>query len=215
MPVGKARQLGLRGANSSGLIAQTKDLPMRLLPLIALMALIGCSQPLTNPFKGGMFGGKKPVAAAVQPAASAANGIGVAPIQTQTLAPIAGGQAGTAAPTAPRPATVGGAGKIIPNAAPVAQAPSKPAAEIKPILPPTSPEEAACRAQGGRWGAAGKAVAMTCFQPSKDAGKVCSKQSDCSSQCLARSRTCAPFWPIFGCTDILQKDGSQVKLCLD
>ncbi len=202
---------------------------MRLLPLIALMALIGCNQQLTSAFKGGLFGGKaaqtQPVqtAAPVVAAVPSAQGLGVAPIQTQTLAPMSGAQVGK------KPAIEGGVGKTIPNAVPVAKPVSEvkpttdvkpsPAVEllpeVKPILPPSSPEEAACRKLRGTWGAVGKSGAKTCFHPSKDAGKSCSKQSDCSSQCLARSKTCAPFWPIFGCTEILQKDGSQVKLCLD
>ena len=32
---------------------------------------------------------------------------------------------------------------------------------------------------------------------------------------LARSGTCAPITPMFGCNDILQDDGREVTLCLD
>ena len=79
----------------------------------------------------------------------------------------------------------------------------------------TSPEEASCIAEGGRWGKAGTSSAMACFRPANDAGKTCTAQSDCTTQCLARSGSCAPFWPIFGCTEVIQNDGSVVQLCLE
>ena len=72
-----------------------------------------------------------------------------------------------------------------------------------------------CEKRGGNWGNAGKSNLKTCISRTKDAGKQCRKQSDCSSVCLARSGTCAPVKPLFGCNDILQKDGSRVTLCID
>ena len=115
-------------------------------------------------------------------------------ISTQTLAPIGGGQ-----PISPNPAP--------PIVAPIApqSVPSEPA----------SAHEMACRNSGGIWGKAGRLNAMACFQQTKDGGDSCSKESDCTTQCLARSRTCAPIWPIFGCSEVLQRDGRLVTLCLD
>jgi hypothetical protein len=46
-------------------------------------------------------------------------------------------------------------------------------------------------------------------------GKACTRQSQCEGYCLARSGTCAPITPMFGCNDILQDDGREVTLCLD
>jgi hypothetical protein len=83
------------------------------------------------------------------------------------------------------------------------------------VSAPISPEQAACTQSGGRWGNAGDTGAQTCFRPAADAGKACSVQSDCSTQCLARSRSCAPFWPIFGCTEVVQNNGAVVRLCLE
>ncbi|MDZ7906757.1 MAG: hypothetical protein U5N55_14045 [Cypionkella sp.] len=97
---------------------------------------------------------------------------------------------------------------------PSATTPNATTPSAAPPKEPSSPEEAACIKDNGRWGRAGKSSAMACFYPSKDAGKSCSKESDCTSQCLARSRSCAPFWPIFGCTEVIQNDGAVVKLCL-
>lgn len=78
-----------------------------------------------------------------------------------------------------------------------------------------SKEELACEKQGGNWAKAGKSSGRTCLKPTRDAGKQCRKQGDCTSVCLARSGTCAPVKPLFGCNEILQKDGSRVTLCID
>lgn len=137
------------------------------------------------PLMKGGLWGKSAQVSAEQPAAADIGGA------IKTPAPI-----GQTAPT-----------KVVPRPA----IPAAPNASQVPI----SPEEAACRAKGGQWAKAGKLAAMTCYIPSKDAGKSCTKQSDCSSQCLARSKTCAPIWPIFGCSEVLQNDGALVKLCID
>lgn len=72
-----------------------------------------------------------------------------------------------------------------------------------------------CEKQGGNWDEAGKTGAKACFKRTRDAGKQCRKQSTCESVCLARSGTCAPVKPLFGCNDILQDDGTRVTLCVD
>ena len=81
--------------------------------------------------------------------------------------------------------------------------------------PPTSPEEAACVKKGDLWIHAGRSIAYTCVSITRDSGKQCRKGSECQSSCLARSMTCAPYDPLFGCNDILQDDGSRVTLCID
>lgn len=100
-------------------------------------------------------------------------------------------------------------------AAPEAAAP--PPAEVAPVAPVVqkSAEQITCEKRGGNWGSAGKSSLKTCIKRTRDAGKQCRKQGDCSSVCLARSGTCAPVKPLFGCNEILQKDGSRVTLCLD
>ncbi|MBD3765388.1 MAG: hypothetical protein IE927_11870, partial [Rhodobacterales bacterium] len=62
---------------------------------------------------------------------------------------------------------------------------------------------------------AGASAAMTCVRPTRDAGRACTRQTQCQGYCLARSGTCAPFAPLFGCHDVLQADGRRVTLCLD
>ncbi len=40
-------------------------------------------------------------------------------------------------------------------------------------------------------------------------------RSDCQGECLARSRTCAPIRPLFGCNAVLMDNGAEVNLCID
>lgn len=92
------------------------------------------------------------------------------------------------------------------------------AADAAPIVtrpPPQSPEQIACEKTGGSYARAGAGDARACIRPTRDGGKQCRKESDCEGTCLARSQTCAPITPMFGCNDILQDDGRRVTLCLD
>lgn len=116
----------------------------------------------------------------------------------------------------PRPAS------ILQNAGDAATpAPERPPTE--PALAEVPPEptvqksrqQALCEKTGGSWVNAGETSLKTCVKRTRDAGKQCRKQTDCSSACLARSGTCAPVKPLLGCNEILQKDGSRVMLCLD
>lgn len=103
-----------------------------------------------------------------------------------------------------------------------AEAPTETSAETAPAVepeaeprPPASPEEAACVKKGGLWIHAGKSIAFTCVKITRDSGKQCRRGTDCQGVCLARSKTCAPYDPLFGCNEILQDDGSRVTLCID
>lgn len=80
---------------------------------------------------------------------------------------------------------------------------------------PQSPEEIRCLKSGGLWATAGDTGAKACVRRTRDGGKACSKQTQCEGLCLARSRSCAPITPMFGCNEILQADGREVTLCLD
>lgn len=94
---------------------------------------------------------------------------------------------------------------------------------VKAAAPPAAeeparvlgPEELACVKKGGQWSVAGKAGGMSCVRMMRDAGKSCRKKSDCEGDCLARSNTCAPVAPLFGCNEILQDNGAMVTLCID
>lgn len=80
---------------------------------------------------------------------------------------------------------------------------------------PRSEQEIACVKKGGSWVAAGKSGAKTCVRTTKDTGKQCNRKSQCEGLCLARSGTCAPVVPLFGCNEIFQDNGQRVTLCID
>ncbi|WP_417248076.1 hypothetical protein [Celeribacter sp.] len=75
--------------------------------------------------------------------------------------------------------------------------------------------QAACEARGGEWREAGHAGLLACFTTPRDAGKTCERSTDCETECLARSHSCAPIKPLIGCNDVLDSSGRMVTLCLD
>ena len=95
-----------------------------------------------------------------------------------------------------------------------------PADEVAPPeeAAPEAPKPAAqilCEKSGGQWAVAGESGAFACVKPTRDGGKSCKKEGDCQGMCLARSGTCAPFMPLFGCNEVLEKDGRRVTLCIE
>lgn len=86
-------------------------------------------------------------------------------------------------------------------------------------LPPVGAEavardQALCSARGGIWGPGGKG-GFACLTRTRDAGRQCRADTDCQGYCLARSRTCAPVTPLFGCHEILTASGARATLCVD
>ncbi len=75
--------------------------------------------------------------------------------------------------------------------------------------------EAACLADGGRWGTGGISGAFVCYRDMSDANKPCANAGDCDGHCLARSRSCSPVQPLFGCHDVLNRLGVETTLCLE
>lgn len=75
-------------------------------------------------------------------------------------------------------------------------------------------EKAACEADGGSFRSGGKGV-MVCFRTPRDAGKQCSKAGDCEGDCLARSGTCSPLMPLYGCQEVLTANGARMTQCID
>jgi hypothetical protein len=71
-----------------------------------------------------------------------------------------------------------------------------------------------CERSGGRW--AGKPGAgMLCFRTPPDAGRQCSRASQCTAGCLAKSHTCAPITPLLGCQELLDDQGRVVTQCVN
>lgn len=55
----------------------------------------------------------------------------------------------------------------------------------------------------------------TCAKPTPDAGKACTKASDCSGACLGETMTCSAVTPLFGCNEVVMADGQKAALCVD
>lgn len=105
-----------------------------------------------------------------------------------------------------------------------AAAPAPSATEEAPPLPeaatsepgtPKSEAQVACERRGDLWAKLPDSMAHTCVKRTRDSGKKCSNSTQCEGECLARSGTCAPYQPLFGCNEILQDDGTRMTLCLD
>ena len=200
---------------------------------VALMLCLGTAGATLSACQMSLpFGGEKAAPAAspaqatvtAQPGAITGGAVTATPIGAKPVAaaPAKGGAAippgtikGTPqaapAPAKPDPAKASPA-KADPATSGAAQPEDGAGAEA---APPKSAPQLACEAGGGIWSDAGKAGVKTCVQRTRDAGKSCKRQSDCEGLCLARSRSCAPVAPLFGCNDILQADGRQVTLCID
>lgn len=132
---------------------------------------------------------------------------------------------GDVAATVPAPLDAAGTDTAAPQAAPtVAADPAlsgvmtdpapKPDLAETPVTP-KSELQLACEKKKGRWARVGKGEARACVFQTKDSGKRCERESQCDSVCLARSGTCAPYKPMYGCNEILQDNGMRVTLCLD
>lgn len=181
--------------------------PMRFLSLLFVLILTAC-------VAAGVGKGGKPEGAAQNPIIGGQ-------ITVTTLDAVSPGQAAVLRPKT-KPAVIApDPDAVQPLAADVALLPAaKPGADDAVPSAATAPArmisaaEKTCVRQGGTWGPAGKA-GETCTKLTRDSGKQCDAQSDCEGYCLARSRSCAPFTPMFGCNEILQDNGVQVTLCID
>jgi hypothetical protein len=71
-----------------------------------------------------------------------------------------------------------------------------------------------CEKSGGGWAMAPGKASFVCFRDMRDAGKQCLAESDCEGLCLARSRTCSPIEPFFGCHEVLSSGGVPQSRCL-
>ena len=147
-------------------------------------------------------------------------GPGAGPVEVGEGTSEAGPPAPDRAPK-PRPLREGEVAPVVPAAATEAapEPEPEPAPEPAPepeIVPPPAPsaEQKACERRGGRYGAWGDSGYFVCYTVPRDAGQQCRTSGDCSSVCLARSRTCAPIQPMFGCTEILNEFGGRMTECI-
>jgi hypothetical protein len=84
-----------------------------------------------------------------------------------------------------------------------------------PLPPALRAQEAECARSGGRLVRAGRAGLWTCQRMTRDSGQRCARESDCEGMCLARTNTCAPAVPLFGCHEVLDSFGRRNRLCVD
>lgn len=71
-----------------------------------------------------------------------------------------------------------------------------------------------CEAKGGRWSRA-SGSSYACVYPTSDANNACTSPSQCEGYCLARSGTCAPVKPLFGCHDVVAASGGMQTVCVN
>lgn len=152
----------------------------------------------------------------------AANPVTAGSITTTTLdAPAPATPAETTAPAAAAsPASAPPTPETAPETPPEAatETTTDPAATSEPPEIPAilkSPSQLACEDDGGRWAKAGEGGGMACIFQTRDGGKSCDSKDDCQGECLARSRSCSPIRPLFGCNAVLLDTGAEVTLCLD
>lgn len=129
------------------------------------------------------------------PAAPAVTGAPVVVIPAQPVAP---GTSATAAASTP-------------PGAPATDTAAPPAPGENPLL---AQQRAACAREGGRLQSLPSGL-VTCIRTTRDAGRACTGASDCEGVCLARSGTCAPITPLYGCHEVLLSPGSRVTQCLE
>jgi hypothetical protein len=196
---------------------------MPRLPLLSLILAAGVLSAcqMTSPGTGGGTG------EAVTP-----NAVAGSAIETTALdAPPADAEADAAAPAvaaegnalaAPQGTSPdNGTGTAVdpvaadPEPAPEAELEPVPEAELEPVPEaPKSERQLACERKKGRWEKVGLGELRACVFPTRDGGQSCRKESDCEGVCLARSGTCAPFKPLFGCNEVLQENGARGTLCI-
>jgi hypothetical protein len=72
-----------------------------------------------------------------------------------------------------------------------------------------------CVERGGQFGAGGLTGTFVCYEETDDAKKSCRAASDCDGVCLARSGTCSPIKPLFGCNDVFTNSGLKTTVCIN
>jgi hypothetical protein len=165
----------------------------------ALLVLAGCQLALP---------GRDGPAAAANPITGGS--ITTTTLDTAPTATPAAAQVTTQAPTPPdAEATESQAAATDADEQGTVTAPAATPAVLK------SASQIACEEDGGTWARAGPGGGMACVRQTRDGGKQCNSKDDCSGECLARSRTCAPIQPLFGCNAVLMDNGAEVSLCID
>lgn len=83
-----------------------------------------------------------------------------------------------------------------------------------PDTPLMAQQRRACNREGGQLMPRSGGL-FSCVLATPDAGQACASSSACQGMCLARSGTCSPLTPLFGCHEILNAAGQRETLCVD
>ncbi|MEZ5751174.1 MAG: hypothetical protein R3D60_04135 [Paracoccaceae bacterium] len=107
--------------------------------------------------------------------------------------------------------------EAVAEATPEPVTPAEPAAPLPPPDPPMlAQQRAACAREGGELlSRGGRQGIYYCAHRTRDAGQRCDEASDCEGICLARSGTCAPLRPLFGCQEVFTDPGRRETLCME
>jgi hypothetical protein len=141
------------------------------------------------------------------------------PPRPQVAAPVA------VAPQPPRPAetrpevtptiVISEPERVPPGTgATVTATPTPPPATAEAESPLIAQQRRGCEAEGGVLRPRPGGL-LACVRLTGDSGRACTASSQCQSECLARSGTCAPVTPLFGCHEVLLAAGSRVTQCVD
>lgn len=183
---------------------------------LSLVAVLVCATGLLSACQ--LAGGKP------QPGPDAditANAVAGDPIEVTALdapsdagaAPAAAGAGAEGGDTAAPQAAPAEPAAVVPADTAATDPAPKPDLTETPVTP-KSEMQLACEKKGRMWGKIDSG-AYACVSRTKDAGKRCERESQCDGVCLARSGTCSPFKPLYGCNEILQDNGARVTLCLE
>jgi hypothetical protein len=185
---------------------------MRRLSLVAVLVCVA-----------GLLAGCQPALSGKPPSGLAPNAVTGGEIEVTALDALPGEAGAAAAPEATpagvdtaavQPAPTVEADPAADPAVETAEPAPKPDLTVEPVTL-KSEKQLACEKKKGRWARVGKGEGRACVYQTKDAGKRCERESQCDGVCLARSGTCSPFKPLYGCNEILQDNGARVTLCLD
>ena len=90
------------------------------------------------------------------------------------------------------------------------------ASEPESIFPTNvNAERETCERSGGRWGEVANGIAFVCYRTQPDANQTCETSRDCAGMCLARSRSCSPIKPFYGCHEVISDSGLLQTVCLE
>ena len=105
-----------------------------------------------------------------------------------------------------------------PETPPPEPTPPEPPPQAAPEPPPEPPalanQRQECRRSGGQLAPRLPGV-YACVRATRDAGRRCEAAADCEGLCLARSASCAPLAPLFGCHEVFTSPGRRETLCTD